>query len=108
MFRTPYYVVIINTWESDDDRGYAEMGRRMTELGTAQPGYLGRTSVRGEAGHELTVFYYENPEAIAAWKQVPEHLGAQRLGRERWYSRYTVEVAKVERAYEFDAATPRS
>ncbi|MFC9130197.1 hypothetical protein ACFT4A_25520 [Streptomyces sp. NPDC057099] len=31
----------------------------------------------------------------------PEHLQAQRLGRERWYSSYSVEVARVERAYAY-------
>jgi heme-degrading monooxygenase HmoA len=35
------------------------------------------------------------------WKQVAEHLEAQRLGRERWYESYDVVVATVDRSYRF-------
>ncbi|SNT37859.1 Heme-degrading monooxygenase HmoA [Streptosporangium subroseum] len=99
----PYYAVIITTEPSGvDPHGYAEMSRRMTELGVAQPGYLGRESLTADDGSDLTVLYYADAESITAWKGDLEHLEAQRLGRERWYARYRVEVARVERTYAFD------
>ncbi|MBH5337669.1 antibiotic biosynthesis monooxygenase [Streptomyces pactum] len=97
----PYYAVIITTRPTEDLEGYAAMGRRMTELGEAQPGYLGRESLTDEDGRDLTVIYYADEASIAAWKAHPEHLEAQRLGRDRWYASYSVEVARVERAYTF-------
>ncbi|MGW4277497.1 antibiotic biosynthesis monooxygenase family protein [Streptomyces seoulensis] len=102
----PYYAVIITTRPAADLDGYAAMGARMAELGEAQPGYLGRESLTDADGRDLTVLYYADAASIAAWKAHPEHLEAQRLGRERWYSSYRVEVARVERAYAFgrDAA----
>lgn len=97
----PYYAVIITTRPTADAEGYAAMSERMAELGEAQPGYLGRESLTGEDGRDLVVIYYTDEASIAAWKAQPEHLEAQRLGRERWYSSYSVEVARVERAYGF-------
>ena len=99
----PYYAVIISSALDDADLdGYAAMDKRMGELGREQPGYLGRESRTDADGHELTVLYYRDAESITAWKQHPEHLEAQRLGRERWYAGYHIEVAKVERAYGFE------
>ena len=40
-------------------------------------------------------------EAIAAWRANAEHLVAQKLGREVWYERFSLKVARVERAYDF-------
>ncbi|WP_290058691.1 antibiotic biosynthesis monooxygenase family protein [Amycolatopsis solani] len=98
----PYYAVIITSAldESSLD-GYAAMDERMAELGRAQPGYLGRESKTGPDGRDLTVLYYRDAAAITAWQQHPEHLEAQRRGREQWYADYHIEVAKVERAYGF-------
>ncbi len=98
----PYYAVIISSWPSGQDpEGYAETAARMGELGRVQPGYLGREGLVDAAGRELTIYYYTDDASIRAWKAVKEHLEAQRLGRERWYSAYEVEVARVERAYSF-------
>jgi heme-degrading monooxygenase HmoA len=97
----PYYAVIITSQLSDDLEGYAAMNQRMAELGEAQPGYLGRESMTDEHGRDLVVIYYADEASISAWKAQPEHLEAQRLGRERWYTSYSVEVARVERGYAF-------
>jgi len=37
-------------------------------------------------------------EAIALWRDHPEHLDAKARGRSEWYERYELRVAKVERA----------
>jgi heme-degrading monooxygenase HmoA len=103
----PYYAVIVSSkLDADHLDGYAAMDQRMTELGRAQPGYLGRESKTDADGRELTVLYYRDAESIAAWKQQPDHLEAQRRGREQWYADYRIEVAKVERAYTFERRHP--
>ena len=43
--------------------------------------------------------YWREESDAAAWKQVAEHLVAQRRGIKDWYSSYTVRVATVEREY---------
>jgi heme-degrading monooxygenase HmoA len=75
------------------------MADRMAALAAEQPGYLGVDSARGADGLGITVSYWESEAAVLAWKGIAEHLGAQRLGRERWYQHYELRVARVERAY---------
>jgi heme-degrading monooxygenase HmoA len=101
----PYYAVIITSLLTGEDRAeYEKMDRRMAELGVRQPGYLGREGMSDGQGRDLTVIYYADDESIRAWKADLEHLEAQRLGKTRWYECYTVEVARVERAYGFSRA----
>lgn len=97
----PYYAVIFTARMSADGQGYAAMAETMSRLAAEQPGYLGKESAF--EGVEITVSYWRDLEAVAAWKAVVEHEAAQRLGRERWYDAYRVRVARVERDYGFAA-----
>ncbi|MFE9694843.1 antibiotic biosynthesis monooxygenase family protein [Micromonospora sp. NPDC005806] len=100
----PYHVAIFTITPSGiDPEGYAEMNKRMVKLAEAQPGYLGRESAVLPNGSDLVVIYYADAESIRTWKRNSEHVVAQRLGRQKWLARYRVEVARVERAYEFAA-----
>ena len=89
-----------------DDVGYAEMADRMDALSREQPGYLGIDSARGADGLGITVSYWATEADAVAWKQVADHLGAQRLGRERWYRGYTTRVATVARSYSWHRDRP--
>src|SRR5215831_13262120 len=95
----PYYAVIFTSQQTAGDHGYEATAQAMFELALKQPGCLGAESVRGDNGLGITVAYFTDEPAIRAWKQNSEHLVAQRLGKERWYSHYELRVAKVERAY---------
>ena len=94
----PYTAVIFTSLHSGDADGYARMAARMFQLAAEQPGYLGHESVsEEEAG--ITVSYWADHTTAAAWKQVAEHLVAQRRGQDVWYADYTVRIATVERDY---------
>jgi hypothetical protein len=56
-----------------------------------------RKSARNEVG--ITVSYWADLESIKAWKAHVEHLAAQKLGREIWYSAFKTRICKVERDY---------
>ena len=56
-------------------------------------------------GLGLTVSYWRDEDSIRAWKRQVDHIGAQRLGRERWYAAYRVRIARVEREYGFERNT---
>lgn len=99
----PYYAVIFTSQRTAGDRGYGEMARKMEELGSAQPGFLGLESVRGADGVGITVSYWRDEAALLAWKRDTEHQQAQRGGRAAWYAGYEVRIARVERAYRFYA-----
>ena len=93
----PYYTVIFTSTRTEGDNGYSAMADRMVELAAEQEGFLGIDSAREDIG--ITVSYWQSLDAIRNWKQNAEHLEAQRLGRESWYSDFMLRVAKVERDY---------
>jgi heme-degrading monooxygenase HmoA len=96
----PYWAVIFTTVRSEVDEGYQAMAAAMSQMAAEQPGWLGEESAREGVG--ITVSYWSDLDAIAAWKAKVEHLTAQRMGRERWYAAYRVRIARVERDYGFE------
>ncbi|MEM7054510.1 MAG: antibiotic biosynthesis monooxygenase [Pseudomonadota bacterium] len=82
---------------SDQTEGYKAAADKMEKLAAKQPGYLGVESCRASDGFGLTISYWDSLEAIAEWKNHPEHRAVRAEGRRRWYSEYSVTVAKVER-----------
>jgi heme-degrading monooxygenase HmoA len=98
----PYVAVVFSSLRTtDDDAGYGAMAERMDELAAQQPGYVGIETARDPDGFGLTVSYWATEAAAQDWKLVTDHLGAQQLGRDRWYQRYIVRVATVERQYDW-------
>jgi len=94
----PYTAVIFTSLRTEGDQGYAHMSGRMERLAAEQPGYLGIEAAR-DSGSGITVSYWADEAAAAAWKQVAEHLIAQARGREVWYADYRVRVCTVSRDY---------
>ncbi|MDQ3575033.1 MAG: antibiotic biosynthesis monooxygenase [Actinomycetota bacterium] len=83
-----------------DEDQYGLMAERMEELAASRRGYLGIESARDP--HDrfgITVSYWASETDAKAWKQVAEHLEAQRRGRASWYEGYEVRIATVTRAY---------
>lgn len=101
----PYYAVIFTSKRTAGDHGYGAMAERMVDLGSKYDGFLGIESARGADGLGITVSYWRDEAAIAAWKRDTEHQKAQRAGQQAWYADYEVRVAKVERAYSSPAAS---
>ncbi len=93
----PYYAVIFTSYMSGNTEGYSQMSELMTSLASEQAGYLGRESVREQLG--ITVSYWQDLDSIHAWKQNTKHLIAQKYGKEKWYSDFTVRITKVEKEY---------
>lgn len=97
----PYYAVIFTSLRTAVDDSYSEVARSMVELAAAQPGFLGIETVR-ENGLGITVSYWQSEQDIMEWKRNLDHLEAQTAGRDRWYARYRVRIARVERDYGFE------
>ena len=96
----PYYAVIFTNLRTKIEAGYSETAEEMVLLAREQNGYLGHESVREGLG--ITISYWKTLEDIKNWKQVSDHLTAQRLGREQWYKAYKTRICLVERDYGFE------
>ena len=96
----PYYAVIFTSLRTDEGDGYAQTAEEMVNLASLQKGYLGHESVRDGLG--ITISYWLSLEDIKNWKQVSDHLIAQKLGRQKWYKAYKTRICLVERDYGFE------
>jgi len=86
----------------EGDAGYGAAAEAMEKLAATQPGYRGFESVRGAAGVGITLSYWADDASALAWKNHPEHKAIRDAGRDRWYTRYEVVVAAVQRDYRWD------
>jgi heme-degrading monooxygenase HmoA len=101
----PPYVAVIFTFElrSDDRTGYETRLAEMNALAVQQNGFLGEEGVRLENGRGLTVSYWRDMDAVDAWRRHVVHLAAKKVGREKWYARYSLRIAEVGLAKTFVA-----
>lgn len=92
------FVVIFRATVRELDSEYSAMAARMRELALTRFGCVEFLAVM-DGMDEVALSYWPDEESILAWRQHPEHVEAQRLGRSRWYQSYRVEVAKITRDY---------
>ena len=84
-----------------DMEAYERVGMRMYELATKMPGFVSFTEAPLGDGESLAIVAFDSDAALAAWRHHPEHLEAQKLGREQFYERYAVQVCTVSRSYDW-------
>lgn len=91
--KPPYYAVIFTSSLSDTTDGYVAVAQKMEMLVKDQPGFLGMDSARDILG--ITVSYWDSLESIEKWKHNRAHLNAKALGKEKWYTSYSLKICKV-------------
>jgi heme-degrading monooxygenase HmoA len=92
------FVVIFRAQARRFDDEYSRTASRMRDLAIREFGCLEFHSVT-EGDQEVALSYWPDEQSIRAWRNHPEHLLAQQAGRDRWYERYSVQVAEVTREY---------
>jgi len=94
-------IVLFRSKLVDAPAGYAEMAEEMNALARTMPGFVDVKVFTADDGERLTVVWWENEETLAGWREQVRHRMAQRMGRERWYEYYKLEVAQVVRQSTF-------
>jgi len=95
-------VVLFRSKLVDVPDGYAEMAQEMVSLAKTMPGFVDVKAYKADDGERLTVVWWEDEETLKGWREQARHRVAQRLGRERWYEYYKIEVAEVVRKNTFE------
>ena len=98
----PYFIVAFSSTRTTDEKGYDDMASKMVALAAQQDGFLGVESARDSNGFGITNSFWRDEASILKWKAAIDHIEAQHLGKDRWYSHYNVRIGIVERAYGFD------
>ena len=88
------------TPEAGDD--YAAMADEMLARARSMRGFIYFKSFKAADGERLSVIHWESQETMRVWSDDLRHMVAQRLGRERWYDSFHVEVADIVRSYAFE------
>jgi heme-degrading monooxygenase HmoA len=67
------------------------------------PGYVSEKNFVAEDGERVTIVEFENEEGLRTWRTNPEHLAAQRLARQKYYTEYHIQVCTLDRESKFKA-----
>ena len=94
-------IVFRSRLTADAGADYAETADAMLARARAMPGFLEFKHFHADDGERLALIRWESAETLRAWAEDAEHVVAQRRGRERWYSAYSIDVAEVVRSSRF-------
>lgn len=94
-------VIFLSERTGLDEAGYAAAATAMSALAAEQPGYRGERNARSPDGLGITISYWSDEASAIAWRDEPRHAAIRETGRERWYRWYRVEVATVDRSYDW-------
>jgi len=75
------------------------LGGRMYEIASGMAGFMSYKDFAAADGECVSIVEFEDAESLAAWRNHPEHLQAQREGRERFFESYHIQVCVVQREY---------
>ncbi len=78
-----------------------QLGNRMYQLASQMPGFISYKDFAAQDGEYVSIVEFESLETLAAWREHPEHKEAQRLGRERYFLEYHIQVCTAVRDYRF-------
>ncbi|MBI3897264.1 MAG: antibiotic biosynthesis monooxygenase [Gammaproteobacteria bacterium] len=77
------------------------LGVRMYELAASMPGFVSFKDFAAPDGEYVSLVEFQSVETLAAWRDHPAHKEAQRLGREKFFSEYHIQVCTTAREYRF-------
>jgi heme-degrading monooxygenase HmoA len=81
------------------------LNQRMVALVSQMPGFVSLKDFAAQDGEFLVIAEFDSLESADAWKTHPEHLVAQRRGREEFFADYHIQVCHVLRTADFTAAS---
>lgn len=88
---------------SADLSALGPLGARMATLAASMPGFVSYKDFASDDGENVTVVEWASEETLLAWRQHPEHVEAQRFGREHIFREYSIQVCSTVRAYRHPA-----
>ena len=94
-------VVFRSRIRPEDPDGFQALADRMLTLAQSMPGFISYKAYRADDGERVSIHEWETAEHLRAWREHPQHVAAQKLGRERHYEEYTSYVCEAPREARF-------
>jgi heme-degrading monooxygenase HmoA len=94
-------VIFVSRRSRADAEGYGRAAAEMEAEVAKADGYIGHDSVGGGDGRGITISYWRDEAAAAAWRAHARHSEVRAQGRADWYDYYRLVVAEVTRAYDW-------
>ena len=83
---------------------YVALVEKIAAVARAMPGYISHKGFFAEDGERVTIVEFEHEEGMRAWRTNPDHIAAQKLGRAKYYTKYSLQMCGLERESKFKAA----
>jgi heme-degrading monooxygenase HmoA len=82
---------------------YVALVDQMEKLARTMPGYISHKGFFADDGERVTIVEFAHAEGLHAWRTSPEHIAAQKLARQKYYTEYSVQVCTRDRESKFKA-----
>ncbi len=82
---------------------YIALVDQMEKLARTMPGYISHKGFFADDGERVTIVEFEHEKGLHAWRTNPEHIAAQKLARQKYYTEYHVQVCTLDRESKFKA-----
>ncbi len=82
---------------------YVALADEMEKIARTMPGYVSRKDFFADDGERMTIVEFEHEEGLHAWRTNPEHIAAQELARQKYYTEYHIQVCTLDRESKFKA-----
>ncbi len=79
---------------------YAALLTRIVELSKTIPGYVSQKRFTADDGERVTIVEFATEAGQQAWATHPEHVEAMKLGHQKLYSEFKIQVCDVRRTAE--------
>jgi heme-degrading monooxygenase HmoA len=83
---------------------YLATAAKMAALAETMPGFKSRKTFIAEDGERLVLVEFEDAETQRNWSVHAQHAAVKKLGRERFYAEYKIQVCSIIRESEFSRA----
>ncbi len=96
-------VIVVFRFHAKPEANLEDMGALIAEmvaLASKVPGFIAVKDFAAQDGEAVAIAEFESLESVDAWKAHPEHVAAQRRGREEFFADYHIQVCSLIRTTE--------
>jgi heme-degrading monooxygenase HmoA len=83
---------------------FSALAEELAAEADVMPGFVSRKVFVAEDGERVTIIEFESEETHRGWAEHHAHRQAQKLGREQFYSEYSLQVCRTIRSTAFGPA----